>query len=163
MATGSGDRGAAQAGGLVQFARVVGVGAVAALILVSGAWGSWRDAQYVVIGKGHDHGTVRLVACGDTDCTGPFAPHGDALPRAKVTVSLPVRHHVGDSVGVVLKPGTDTGVRDGMGGLLFGFVPLGGALLLAAVVVALGLRLPRVAWTLAVAGAALLGGAFLTL
>lgn len=74
-----------------------------------------------------------------------------------------MRHHVGDSVGVVLKPGTDTGVRDGMGGLLFGFVPLGGALLLAAVVVALGLRLPRVAWTLAVAGAALLGGAFLTL
>ncbi|WP_103885749.1 hypothetical protein [Actinacidiphila yanglinensis] len=163
MATGSGDRGAAQAGGLVLFARVVGVGALAALILVSGAWGSWRNAQYVVVGKGHEHGTVRLVACGDTDCTGPFSPKGSARPRAKVTVSLPVRHHVGDSVSVVLKPGGDTGVRDGLGGLLFAFVPFGGALLLAAAVVALGLRVPRTAWSLAVAGAALLGGAFLTL
>jgi hypothetical protein len=54
-------------------------------------------------------------------------------------------------------------VRDGLGGLLFAFLPLAGALLLAAVLVALGLRMPRTAWTMAVAGAALMGGAFLTL
>lgn len=163
MATGRGDRGAVQANGLVVFARVVGVGALAALILVSGAWSSWRDAQYVVLTKGREQGSVRLVACGDSDCTGPFSPKGTARPRAKVTVSLPVRHHVGDTVGVVLKPGTDTAIRNGAGGLLFAFVPLGGALLLAAAVVALGLRVRRTAWSLAVAGAALLGGAYLTL
>lgn len=149
--------------GLVLLARVVGMAALTLLILVSGAWDSWRTAQYVMIAKGHERGTVTLAACGDSTCTGPFAPGLGGPERPKVTISLPVRHHVGDHIRAVMKPDTDTAIRTGWGGLLFSWVPLGGALLLAAIVVAGGLRMPRTAWSLAAAGAALLGGAFLTL
>lgn len=149
--------------GLVLLARVVGVWALTALILVSGGWDSWHTAQHVMLTKGRERGTVTLAACGDSTCTGPFTPKDPATARPKVTVSLPVRHHIGDQVPVVLKPGTDTAVRSGWGGLLFAWVPLGGALLLAAIVVGGGLRMSRTAWSLAAAGAALLGGAFLTL
>jgi hypothetical protein len=156
-------RAAEGAWGLVLLARVVGLGALAALVLVSGAWDSWGTAQYVTLHKGRERGTVTLAACGDTTCTGPFTPKGTATARPEVSVSLPVRHHVGDRVPVVVEPGTDTAVRDGWGGLLFAWLPLGGALLLAAVVIGGGLRMRRTAWALAVAGAALVGGAFLTL
>jgi len=148
---------------MVLLARVLATGALVLLILVSGGWDSWRTAQHIVLRKGREQGTVTLASCGDTLCTGPFAPIGTAVARPKVSVSLPIRHHLGDKVRVVIKPGTDTAVRAGWGGLLFAFVPLGGALLLAALVVVGGLRMRRTAWTLAVTGAALLGGAFLTL
>jgi hypothetical protein len=148
---------------LVLLARVVGVGALTLLILVAGAWDSWHTAQHVMLGKGREHGTMTLAFCDDSACTGPFAPEDTAPARPKVTISLPVRHHVGERVQVVLEPGTDTAVRSGWGGLLFSWVPLGGSLLLAAVVVAGGLRMRRTAWSLTAAGAALLGGAFLTL
>ncbi|MEE4544333.1 hypothetical protein V2S66_20425 [Streptomyces sp. V4-01] len=156
-------RTAESAWGLVLLARVVGAGALALLILVSGGWDSWRTAHYVMLTKGRERGTVTLAACGDSSCTGPFAPRGTATARPKVTVSLPVRHRVGERVPVVLEPGTTTAVRSGWGGLFFSWLPLGGALLLAAVVVAGGLRMRRTAWTLAGLGAALIGAAFLTL
>ena len=156
-------RAAEGAWGLVLLARVVAFAALALLVVVSGAWASWRTAQHVMLSKGREHGTVTLAACGDTTCSGPFTPKGAATARPRVTVSLPVRHHVGDRVPVVIKPGTDTAIRAGWGGLLFAWLPLGGALLLAAVVVGGGLRMPRTAWTLAGLGAALVGGAFLTL
>lgn len=157
-------RAAEGAWGLVLLARVLGLGALAVLILVSGGWESWQTAHYVMLSKGRERGTVTLAACGDSSCSGPYQPRDPAFPaRTKVTVSLPVRHHVGERVPVVLKPDSVTGVRAGWGGLLFSWVPLGGALLLAAVVVGGGLKMPRTAWTLAAAGAALLGGAFLTL
>ncbi|WNI15858.1 hypothetical protein [Actinacidiphila sp. ITFR-21] len=152
------------ASGLALFARMVAAGVLALLLLVAAGWNSWQTAQYVVLTKGREQGTVTLTACGGSDdCTGPFAPKGSAVARPQVTVNLPVRHHVGERVDVVLRPGTLTAVRSGFGGLLFAWVPFGGALLLAAVVVAGGLRMRRTAWTLATAGAALLGGAFLTL
>jgi hypothetical protein len=147
----------------VLLGRVLGVAALAALLLVSGGWSSWRTAQYLVLTKGREEGTVTLTECGDTNCSGPFTPKGTASARPYVTVSLPIRHHVGEKVDVVLKPGTNTAIRSKLGGLLYAFLPLGGALLLAAIVVAGGLRLKRSAWTLAAVGAALLGGAFLTL
>jgi hypothetical protein len=149
--------------GLVLLARVLGLGAIAALILASGAWASWQTAQHVMLTKGRERGTVTLAACGDSSCTGPFTPKGAATARPEVTVSLPIRHRVGARVPVVLKPGTDTAIRAGFGGVIFAWLPLGGALLLAAVVVGGGLRMPRTAWSLAAAGAALVGGAFLTL
>ncbi|MYS21071.1 hypothetical protein GTW78_12790 [Streptomyces sp. SID4948] len=146
------------------FARVVAAVALALLILVASGWDSWQTAQYVVLTKGREQGAVTLTACDASDeCTGPFAPKGTATARDQVTVSLPVRHHVGDQVNVVMKPGTDTAIRSGPGGLLFAWVPFGGGLLLAAVVAAGGLRNTRIAWGLAAVGAALLGGAFLTL
>jgi hypothetical protein len=156
-------RAAEGAWGLMLLARVVGTGLLAVLILVSGGWSSWRTAQYLVLTKGREEGTVTLTECGDTNCSGPFTPKGTATARPTVTISLPVRHHVGEKVTVVIKPGTNTAIRSKVGGLLYAFLPLGGALLLAAIVVGAGLRMPKAAWTLAAAGAALLGGAFLTL
>ncbi|MFC4033761.1 hypothetical protein ACFO3J_20085 [Streptomyces polygonati] len=150
--------------GLAVFARMVAAGALALLILVAAGWDSWQTAQYVVLTKGREQGTVTLTACGTSDeCTGPFAPKGSALARPQVTVSLPVRHHVGDQVDVVIKPDTTTAIRSGPGGLLFAWVPFGGALLLAALLVAGGLRNARIALILAGLGGALLGAAFLTL
>jgi hypothetical protein len=149
---------------VVQGARALGLALLTLLILVSGGWESWRTAHYVMLTKGRERGTVTLAACGDTRCTGPFTPRdGTGVPRRDVDVSLPVRHHVGDKVRVVMKPGTQTAVRAGWGGILFAWVPLGGALLLAAVVAGGGLRMARAAWTMAAAGAALLLAAFLTL
>lgn len=149
---------------VVRGTRALGLALLALLVLASGGWESWKTAHYVMLTKGRERGTVTLVECGDSSCTGPFAPRdGSGTARPKVTVSLPVRHHVGDKVQVVMKPGTLTAIRSGWGGMLFAWVPLGGALLLAAVVVGGGLRLARVAWVLAAAGVALLLGAFLTL
>jgi hypothetical protein len=149
--------------GLVLLARVVGAWALVLLLLASGAWESWRTAQYVALTKGHEHGTMTLVSCGDSTCTGPFAPKGSAVARPKVTISLPIRHHVGDRVPVVVKPDTDTVIRSGWGGLFFAWVPLAGSLLLAGIVAGGALRMRRTGWTLAGLGAALVGAAFLLL
>ncbi|WP_411158319.1 hypothetical protein [Streptomyces sp. CBMA29] len=149
--------------GLVLLARVVGGWALVLLLLASGAWDSWKTAQYVVLTKGHEHGTMTLTNCGDSTCTGPFAPKGSAVARPKVTISLPVERHVGDRVPVVVKPDTNTVIRSDWGGLFFSWVPLAGALLLAAVVAGGALRMRRTAWTLAGFGAALIGAAFLLL
>ncbi|WP_327290786.1 hypothetical protein [Streptomyces sp. NBC_01198] len=149
--------------GLVLLARAVGVTVVVALLLVSGAWDSWRTAQHVMLTKGRERGTMTLVSCGDSVCTGPFAPKGTAVARDRVTVSLPIRHTVGARIPVAVKPGTDKVVRAGWGRILFAWVPFGGALLLSAVVLAGGLRMRRTAWTFGALGAALVVGAFLTL
>jgi hypothetical protein len=149
--------------GLVLLARVVGVTAAVALLLVSGAWDSWRTAQHVMLTKGRERGTMTLVSCGDSTCTGPFAPKGTAVARPRVTVSLPIRHTTGARIPVAVEPGTNRVVRAGLGGVLFAWVPFGGSLLLAAVVLAGGLRMRRTAWATAACGAALLAAAFLTL
>lgn len=149
--------------GLVLLARLVGAWALVLLLLASGAWDSWKTAQYVVLTKGREHGTMTLASCDDSTCTGPFAPKGSAVARPKVTISLPVKRQVGGHVPVVVKPDTNTVIRSNWGGLFFSWVPLAGALLLAAIVVGGALRMRRTAWTLAGAGAALIGAAFLLL
>lgn len=149
--------------GLVLLARVVGAVLIAALLVVSGGWDSWRTAQYVMVTKGRERGTMTLVSCVGSTCTGPFAPDGSASARAKVRISLPIRHDTGARIPVTVKPGTDTVVRAGWGGVLFAWLPLAGALLLAALVLAGGMRAYRTAWAFAVCGAALVAGAFLTL
>lgn len=149
---------------LVNALRALGLTLLTLLILVSAGWESWKTAHYVMLTKGREQGTVTLMSCADSTCTGPFAPSGGAgTARTQVTVSLPVRHKVGDQVPVVMKPGTDTAIRSGWGGMIFSWVPLGGAFLLAAIVVGGGLRMARTAWSLGAAGVAVLLGAFLTL
>jgi hypothetical protein len=106
---------------------------------------------------------MTLANCGETTCTGPFAPRGTATARNRVTISLPIRHRTGARVPVAVEPGTDEVVRTGWGGVLSAWIPLGGALLLAAVVLAGGLRMRRLPWVLGICGAALLAGAFATL
>ncbi|MER5517888.1 hypothetical protein [Streptomyces sp. NPDC002763] len=145
----------------LRLGRVVSMGAVAVLILVGGVWGSWGTAQHVMLTKGKERGTVAVTACGADTCTGPFTPAASgASARSRVVIGKSVAVRKGQTYDVIVKPGTDEVVRSGPAGILLAWVPLGGALLLAAVVVAGGLRLTRVAWALGGSGIALLTAAF---
>lgn len=148
----------------LRFGRVVSMGAVTALILIAGVWASWGTAQYVVLTKGRERGTVTVTACGDDTCSGPYTPvSAGSTARKRVVIARTVAGHRGTTYSVVVKPGSDEVVRSGPAGILYAWVPLGGALLLASVVVAGGLRLRRTAWVLAGSGVALLTAVFATL
>jgi hypothetical protein len=137
------------------------MGVVAALLVVGGVWASWSTAQHVMLTKGRERGTMTVTRCGADRCWGPYRPVSPgSRARARVVVESPVTVRRGRTYTVVLKPGSDEAVRSGPAGVLFAWVPLGGALLLAAVVVAGGMRLTRAAWVPAGAGLALLTAAF---
>ncbi|MCH0564303.1 MULTISPECIES: hypothetical protein [unclassified Streptomyces] len=145
----------------LRFGQIAATGAVTVLILVAGVWASWGTAQHVMLTKGREQGTVEVARCGEHTCTGtftPWSPGSRARPPVVIERTVAVRR--GETYTVVLKPGTDEVVRSGPAGVLYAWVPLGGALLLAAVVVAGGLRRTRAAWVLACAGTALLTAAF---
>ncbi|MEU0120784.1 hypothetical protein ABZ114_03650 [Streptomyces albidoflavus] len=140
------------------------MGFLALLLLVAGAWASWPAAQHVMFPQSREHGMMTVARCGAEQCTGPFAPVSDnATRRSEVTIERSVAADEGAELPVVLKPGTTSVVRSGFPGLLHAWVPLGGALLLASVVVAGGMRMRRTAWGLAGVGALLLTGAFVLL
>ncbi|MFJ5777817.1 hypothetical protein [Streptomyces sp. NPDC093094] len=145
----------------LRFGRVTVMGAVTALILIAGVWASWGSAQYVMLTKGRERGTVEVTDCGERSCSGPYTSlsPGHAEP-ARVTVEDTVAVRTGRTYTVVVKPGGADAVRSGPAGVLYAWVPLGGALLLASVVVAGGLRRTRAAWLLAGGGFALLTAAF---
>lgn len=146
----------------LRFGRVAVMGAVAALIVVAGVWGSWGTAQHAMLTKGRERGTVRVTECAGDVCGGPFTPaSAGARARARVEIEKSVAVRTGATYDVVLKPGGGDAVRSGPAGVLLAWVPLGGALLLASVVVAGGMRLVRPAWVLGLAGAGLLTAAFL--
>ncbi|MET8609663.1 hypothetical protein [Streptomyces misionensis] len=145
----------------LRFGRVAAMGALAALIVFGGLWGSWGSAQHVLLPKGREHGTVKVAACADGVCSGPFTPtSAGARARARVEIPESVAVRRGRTYDVVLKPGTAQALRSGPAGILYAWVPLGGALLLASVVVAGGMRLSRVAWVLGLSGLGLLTAAF---
>ncbi|KUL69362.1 MULTISPECIES: hypothetical protein [unclassified Streptomyces] len=147
----------------LRFGRVAVMGAVVLLILVAGVWGSWGSAQHVMLTKGREHGTIEVARCGADTCAGPYAPVSvGSRARASVVIEKSVAVREGETYAVVVKPGTDEVVRSGPAGVLYAWVPLGGALLLASVVAAGGLRRARLAWLLAGAGVALLTGAYVT-
>lgn len=148
----------------LRFGRLAAMGAVAVVILVAGVWASWRTAPYVMLTKGRERGTIEVTRCGDDTCSGPFTPAGRGVSgpgRAVIRHTVAVRK--GRTYPVVVKPGGREVVRSGPAGVLFAWVPMGGALLLASVVVAGGLRRTRLAWVLAGSGAALLTAAFVGL
>ncbi|MBJ6639028.1 hypothetical protein H4K36_16205 [Streptomyces sp. DHE7-1] len=148
----------------LRFGRVAAMGAVAVLILFAGVWGSWGTAQHVMLTKGRERGTIRVTGCAEDVCSGPFAPaSAGAGARARVEIARTVAVRKGRTYDVVVKPGSADVVRSGPAGVLYAWVPFGGALLLASVVVAGGMRWIRVAWALAGAGAALLTAAFVSL
>ncbi len=136
---------------------------VAVLLVVAGVWASWGSAQHVLLAKGREHGTLSVTGCTDERCAGAFAPEDPRSPRRTLTVERSVAAGPGSVIPVVVKPGTDEGVRSGWGGGLHAWLPLGGALVLAAPLVAGGLRGRRVAWSLAGAGAGLWVAAFVAL
>ncbi|MEW2620656.1 hypothetical protein [Streptomyces sp. NPDC048106] len=145
----------------LRFGRVALMGALAALIVFAGLWGSWGNAQHVLLTKGREQGTVRVTACADHVCGGPFTPtSAGARARARVELTETVAVRKGRTYEVVLKPGGSEALRSGPAGILYAWVPLGGALLLASVVVAGGMRLRRVAWGLGLSGLAVLTAAF---
>ncbi|MFH8445590.1 hypothetical protein ACH4D3_30770 [Streptomyces sp. NPDC018026] len=146
---------------VLRFGRIASMGTVAALILIAGVWASWGTAQHVLLTKGRERGTVEVTRCTEGSCSGPYAPvSAGSQPRERVFIEDSVAVAKGRTYSVVVKPGGDEVVRSGPAGVLYAWVPLGGALLLASVVVAGGLRRTRVAWGMAGAGVVLLTAAF---
>ncbi|MDH6518519.1 hypothetical protein M2163_004497 [Streptomyces sp. SAI-135] len=148
----------------LRFGRRASMAVVALLILVAGVWGSWGSAQYVMLTKGRERGTIEVARCAREVCSGPYTPvsHGsEARERVVIEKSVAVRE--GRTYSVVVKPGSAEVVRSGPAGVLYAWVPMGGALLLASVVVAGGLLRTRLAWVLAGSGIALLTAAFVTI
>ncbi|MGP4003287.1 hypothetical protein [Streptomyces sp. 8N706] len=147
--------------GLLLVGRNLVMAAVVLLLLVAGVWTSWGTAQHSMLTKGRERGTMMVARCGEERCTGPFVPADPASPdRRKVTIDEAVTHRTGERLLVAVKPGTDDVVRTGWGGVLHAWVPLGGSFMLAALVVAGGLRMRRTAWVLGVLGSALMGASF---
>jgi hypothetical protein len=140
------------------------MGAVAVLILIAGVWASWGTAQHVMLTKGRESGTIEVTRCGEDTCSGPYTPVSEgSTARAEVVIEKTVAVKKGETYTVVVKPSSDEVVRSGPAGILYAWVPLGGALLLASVVVAGGLGRTRGAWVMAGAGVALLTAAFVTI
>lgn len=148
---------------VLRFGRFAAMGAVAVLLLIAGVWASWGTAQHVMLTKGRERGTVEVTRCGPKTCSGRYTPLSEgSLPRSRVVLEKSVAVEQGGAYTVVMKPGGDEAVRSGPAGVLYAWVPLGGALLLASVVVAGGLLRTRAAWVLALSGVALLTAAFVT-
>ncbi|MFF3400856.1 hypothetical protein ACFYW6_20290 [Streptomyces sp. NPDC002659] len=148
---------------MLLYGRRAAMAGVALLLLVAGFWASWGDAQHVLLAKGREHGTLTVADCGEKTCTGPYDPEGSAAPREGMTIEKSVAVKKGAELPVVLKPDSEELVRTGTAGALYAWHPMGGALLLAGLVIGGGLRLTRIAWATAAAGGALLVGAFLAL
>ncbi|AZP18403.1 hypothetical protein EJC51_21315 [Streptomyces aquilus] len=148
----------------LRFGRLAAMGAVAVLILVAGVWASWGTAQHVMLTKGRESGTIEVTRCGEDTCSGPYTPVSEgSTARAEVVIEKTVAVRKGETYAVVVKPSSDEVVRSGPAGVLYAWVPLGGALLLASVVVAGGLERTRGAWVMAGAGVVLLTAAFVTI
>ncbi|WP_043731775.1 hypothetical protein [Streptomyces zinciresistens] len=146
----------------LRFGRLAALGAVVVLILFAGVWASWGSAQHVMLTKGRESGTIEVRRCGADTCSGPYTPlSAGSRPRGSVVVEKSAAVREGRTYTVVVKPDTDVVVRSGPAGVLYAWVPMGGALLLASVVVGGGLRRTRTAWVMGLAGLGLLTAAFL--
>ncbi|MFI7385987.1 hypothetical protein [Streptomyces sp. NPDC049813] len=141
----------------VSVTRRIAAVAVALLLVVAGFWASWGAAQHVVFPKGRHHGELLIERCEGSTCSGPLASAPDG---ADVWMRRSVGVKKGARIAVVLKPSSRQAVRSGTAGFFTAFMPLGGALLLASVVLAGGLLNRRLAWITAGAGVALLTAAF---
>ncbi|WP_332840265.1 hypothetical protein [Streptomyces buecherae] len=149
--------------GLLLLGRHVVMALIVLVVLAAGVWTSWGTAQHAMFTKGKERGMLTVAACHDDWCTGPFTAGAAGADHPKVRIDATVTDGKGQRVPVVLKPGTHDAVRTGLPGLLYAWVPLGGALLLASVLLAGALRLHRAAWALGLAGAGVLGAAFVVL
>jgi hypothetical protein len=148
----------------LRFGRLAAMGTVAVLILIAGVWASWGTAQHVMLTKGRERGTMTVTRCADERCTGSYQPTSvGSTARDRVVLASTVAVEKGQTYTVAVKPGSDEVVRTGPGGLLYAWVPLGGALLLASMVVAGGLGLTRLGWAFGGAGLTLVTAAFVAL
>ncbi|MEV5279966.1 hypothetical protein [Streptomyces sp. NPDC051994] len=145
------------------FVRRTAMALVAALLLAAGFWSSWGTAQHVLLAKGRDHGTLAVTGCADDLCTGRYQPSAGSAPHSHMTITESVAARRGEHLAVVVKPGTDEAVRSDTAGVLYAWLPLAGALLLAALIIGGGLRMPRTAWATGLVGAAAMAAAFIAL
>lgn len=146
----------------LRLGRFAVMGAVTALILVAGVRASWGTAQYPMLTKGREQGAVAVTSCGERTCTGAYTPVSPgSQPRPGVVLENNAAVAEGRTYGVVMKPGGVEAVRSGPAGILHAWVPLGGALMLASVVVAGGLLRTRPACVMGWSGLALVTVAFL--
>ncbi|MFE9726541.1 hypothetical protein ACFYQ5_23825 [Streptomyces sp. NPDC005794] len=148
---------------LLAHGRMFAAGCVVLLLLVAGVWSSWNSAHHIVLSEGREHGTMVVTACDEDVCTGSFTADAEARDRSAVTIQRSVAVKKGARFPVVVKPGTGDVVRTGTPGFLHAWVPLGGALVLAALVIGGGMRLTRTAWGAGIAGAVLLTATFFAL
>lgn len=146
--------------GMMLFGRNVVVALIALLLVVAGAWTSWDNAQHAMFPKDGNSGTMTVEKCADRRCAGPFVASSGGSAPEEVNVSESASRKVGESLSVSLKPGTDKVVRTGPAGILHSWIPLGGALALAAVVLAGGLGLRRMGWALGLTGIGVMVAAF---
>lgn len=147
--------------GALLWARMAALGLLALLLVAAGVRTSWHAAPHAMFADGRERGTMRLLACGEDACTGPFAAaDGQGTHRQSVTLRQPLGREPGESLSVALRPGTDEAVRTGAAGVLYAWLPLAGSLLLAAPVIAAGPRMVRTAWATAGLGLALLVATF---
>ncbi|WP_369204032.1 hypothetical protein [Streptomyces sp. PU-14G] len=143
--------------GMLLLARAALMALIALVLVVAGVWTSWDTASVAMTGD--ERGTVTVSTCGDERCTGTFSPAGTGK-SSKVTVSEFVSGGRGETLEVARKPGEDHVVRTGPAGVLYAWVPLGGSLLLASLVIAGGLRMRKTALATGVCGALVMGGAW---
>ncbi|MFP8943559.1 hypothetical protein ACLIYM_19290 [Streptomyces fenghuangensis] len=158
--------------GLLLLARAALMGVVAAVLLMAGVWVSLDGTRQAVAERGAVRGTMTVAECDGWTCTGPFAPEGGGGgARAEVAVEAPVSYEAGERLPVALWPGREgsdgpdgsgraEAVRTGTAGVLYAWLPLGGALVLASPVVGGGLGMRRTAWGAGLLGAALMGVVF---
>jgi hypothetical protein len=134
----------------------------AAFLVVVGGWTSWQTAGPALTSE--VRGTVRIAACGEETCSGTFLPTtgGDTRPR-KASIAESASGTTGERLQVALVPGTKKVVRTGPSGALYGAVPLGGSLVLAALVFVGGMRMKRTALVLGLLGAALMSASWAVL
>lgn len=149
--------------GLLLVGKNALVAAIALLLLAGGVWTSWGTAQHAMLTKGREQGSLVVERCKEQVCTGRFTPRDTSQLSRQVVMAQAVHPAKGERFPVSVKPGTDEVVRTGAPGVLYAWVPFGGALLLVALVVAGGLRMRRTAWVMALLGMGLLGGAYATL
>ncbi|ATL28346.1 hypothetical protein [Streptomyces formicae] len=151
---------------LLLLGRRTAMGSLTALLLAAGGWASWDSAR--LLAGGPERGVLTVTRCGPDDCVGSYTPSpASSSPSpsspSRVVIDRSIAERKGARIPVALKPGTREAVRAGGPGFLHALLPLGGALLLGSVVVAGGLRLPRVALGFAVTGGVVLSASFLAL
>ncbi len=152
--------------GALLLARFAFLGLLALLLVVAGAWASWDTARHAMVADGQQRGTLTLRACDREACVGSFEPAegegGDQAAAAPEEVVLreTIGLEPGQTLSVALVPGSEEAVRTGAAGVLYAWLPLTGALLLASLVLAGGLRLYRTAWATAALALALLATTF---
>lgn len=145
--------------GMLLLARNILLVLVSLLLLVGGGWTSWKTAGPALTGD--QRGTVEVAKCVEDECSGAFTPtSGGGSAVKRVTIPESASGEVGVQLQVALKPGAKEAVRTGPAGALYGAVPFGGALMLAALVVGGGLRWRRTALVLGLLGVALTGASW---